>query len=421
MIHLEKTADQQMLFAFGINHKTAPIEVREKLYIHESEIPELLTKLKKTLSECVILSTCNRTEIYGVLGSADVNFDFYKDLLIKFKNAEEIVTKEHFFTSVSCAACLQLFNVATSIDSKIIGDSQILRQLKDAYFLAKENASTGKILNQLAQRAFKIGKKAHSETAIRKGAISTSAAAVQLASETFSSLKDKAVLIIGAGETAKLTAACLIKKKVGKIVITNRTRSHAEELLETLHKNYRFESEIVDFGDFKNHLNAIDIVISSTSSPEPILNARDFSSQINKILLIDIAIPRDIAPDVAEIETIILKNIDDLNAIVDCNFMRRTKDLPLVKRIIMKEMGEFLTWYYSLLLLPAFQKTYTKPDRATVAKILEIKEFLYKNVSKLHKTAMQNKGNTKDDLQNHVQLLQQLQAMKNVAFETLDA
>ena len=410
-----------MLFAFGINHKTAPIEVREKLYIQDSEIPSLLEKLKETLPECFILSTCNRTEIYGVCGSADVDLDYYKDLVINFKNASEIVTKEHFFTFVSCAACQQLFSVATSVDSKIIGDTQILQQLKDAYHTAKDLDATGRILNQLSQRAFKIGKKAATETTIHRGAVSVSLAAVELASEIFGSLQNKNILIVGAGETAKLTAECLLKRQVGKIKITNRTRENAEELLVNLQKSNRFEGEIVDFNDFKNHLNKTDIVISSTGAIEPILTTADFENQTNKILLIDIAIPRDIQPEVGDNVNVVLKNIDDLHAIVDRNYERRTKDLPHVKRIIMKEMGDFLTWYYSLPLLPVFQKTYTKPDRATVGEILKIKEFLIKNVSELHKLAIQSRGNVSDDLQNHIALVEKLQAMKRTAFEGLDA
>ena len=410
-----------MLFAFGINHKTAPIEVREKLYIHENEISSLLALLKQTLAECVILSTCNRTEIYGVCGSADVDLDYYKDLVINFKNASEIVKKEHFFTFVSCAACQQLFSVATSVDSKIIGDTQILQQLKTAYHTAKDLDATGRILNQLSQRAFKIGKKAYTETSLHRGAISISLAAVELANEIFGTLQNKNILIVGAGETAKLTAECLLKRQVGKIKITNRTRENAEELLVNLQKSNRFEGEIVDFDDFKKHLNETDIVISSTGAIEPILTAGDFAKQTNKILLIDIAIPRDIASEVGENSNVILKNIDDLHAIVDRNYERRTKDLPHVKRIIMKEMGDFLTWYYSLPLLPVFQKTYTKPDRATVGEILKIKEFLIKNVSELHKLAMQSRGNISDDLQNHIALVEKLQTMKREAFEGLDA
>ena len=411
-----------MLFAFGLNHKTAPIEVREKLYIHESEIPALLAKLKETLSECVILSTCNRTEIYGV-AEASADLDFYKDLVIEFKNAGDIARAEHFFTFISCAACRQLFQVATSIDSKIIGDTQILQQLRNAYFTAKDRAATGRILNQLSQRAFKIGKKTYTETSIHKGAISISLAAVELAGETFQSLKDKSILIVGAGETAALTAECLIKKQVGKIYITNRTRARAAELLANLRKNYHFESEIIDFDDFKNHLNQTDIVISSTGSNEPILGAADFANQINKILLIDIAIPRDIDAAAGENANVVLKNIDDLHAIIDRNFEKRMRDLPHVKKLISKEMSDFLMWYYSLPLMPVFQKTRTKPDKSTVAEILKIKRFLVKNVSELHKLAMRSNGggSVKDDLKNHIELVRKLQSMKTAAFEVPDA
>ena len=418
---MREIADQQMLFAFGVNHKTAPIEVREKLYVREEEIPALLSLLKQTLSECVILSTCNRTEIYGVCDSAEIDLDYYKNLVVNFKNAADTVETEHFFTLISCAACQQLFKVATSVDSKIIGDTQILQQLRNAYFIAKENAATGKILNQLSQRAFKIGKKTYTETSIHKGAVSISLAAVELACETFGSLKDKSILIVGAGETAKLTAECLIKKQVGKIFITNRTRLHAEELLGDLHKSFNFQSEVIDFADFKNRLNNTDIVITSTSSTDYIIDEKDFTAQENKILLLDIAMPRDINPSVSENANVILKNIDDLHQIVDRNFRRRNEDLPRVKKIIMKEMGDFLTWYYSLPLLPVFQKTYSKPDRATIDEILKIKTFLVENVSELHKSAMQSGGNIKDDLQNHVLLVQKLQTMKAAAFEVLDA
>ncbi|MGI8410161.1 MAG: glutamyl-tRNA reductase [Pyrinomonadaceae bacterium] len=405
-------ADQQMLFAFGLNHKTASIEVREKLYIRESEVPGLLAELKNTLSECVVLSTCNRTEIYGVSGQADLDLNFYKDLVIKFKRAEELVKREHFFTFISCAACQQLFNVVTSLDSKVIGDSQILGQVRNAYSLAKDNHSTGKILNQLSQRALKIGKKTFSETSIHKGAVSISLAAVELALDTFGSIKGKSVLIVGAGDTAKLTAECLIKQKTGKIFITNRTRAHAEDLLAKLYENHSFESEIIDFEDFKNHLGETDIVISSTSSREPILHKDDLLFQSNKILLLDIAVPRDIDPGVAENENVILKNIDDLHAVLDHNHERRMKDLLVVKKLIMKEMSEFLMWYYALALMPVLPKTYTKPDRATIAEMLSLKEFLIRNVSEFHKLAMQNKGNVRDDLINHVQLIKKLQSMK---------
>jgi glutamyl-tRNA reductase len=227
----KKATDQAVLFAFGVNHRTASIEARERLFVREDETESLLKRLKETLTECVVVSTCNRTEIYGVHPTAHVDINFYIDALIDFKGASDAVKREDFFSSISCAACLQLFKVATSIDSKIVGDTQILQQVRRSYALAKDANATGKILNQLLQRAFKIGKKTYLETSIHKGAISISLAAVELARETFGSLADKTVLIVGAGETAKLTVECLLKMRVGKILVTNRTRAHAEEFL----------------------------------------------------------------------------------------------------------------------------------------------------------------------------------------------
>ncbi len=418
---MEARNAQELLFTIGLNHKTAPLEAREKLYIHDNEIPELLGLLRRTLSECVILSTCNRTEIYGVCNAWDVDLDFYKDLLIEFKNAGDVVKREHFFTFVSCAACQQLFSVATSVDSKIIGDTQILRQLRAAYHTAKDLDATGRILNQLSQRALKIGKKVYTETEIHKGAVSVSLAAVSLARDILGSLKDKRILIIGAGETAELTAKCLFKRRVGKVFFTNRTNENAGKLLTELRKNHKFEGEVVRFEDVKNRLNEFDIVISSTGSSEPILYKEDFANQTKDILLIDIAVPRDIALEAAENKRVVLKNIDDLNQLVDKNYERRMKNLPGVKKIIMKEMGEFLMWYYSLPLMPVFRKTYTKPDRETIGEILKIKSFLMENVSELHKLAMQSKGNGTDDLQNHIALVKKLQALKREKFGEADA
>ncbi len=415
---MSQLLEQPILFAVGINHKTAAIEAREHIYFHESEIPVLIRQLKETLAECVVLSTCNRTEIYGVTTRTDVDLDFYKDLLINFKRAGNVVKREHFFGLVSCAACQQLFSVATSLDSKIVGDTQILGQLRQAYSLAKNHHSTGKITNQLFQRAFKIGKNARSATSLHKGAVSISLAAVELASEIHGlSLENKNVLIVGAGETAKLTAECLLKKRVGKIFITNRTRSNADEMLESLRQSHHFSGEVIDFDDFKNYLNEADIVISSTSSPAPILHKSDFADQKNKILLIDIAMPRDIAADVAEYGNVLLKNIDDLHAIVDKNYQRRMSDVPMVKRIIMNEMADFLVWYYSLPLLPSAMQCGARPDEATLSEIVRVKQFLLKNVSDLHKMAMKNGS---ENFAGHVEVVNHLIRMKNAEFKRFE-
>ncbi len=412
-IEIKETDSQPILFAFGVNHKTASIQVREKIYVRDDEVFELLKKLKETLSECMILSTCNRTEIYGVQPTGEVDFDFYRNLLIDFKNASDIVSETDFFSFVSCAACQQLFHVATSADSKIIGDTQILQQLRRSYLTAKDGNYTNKILDQLLQRSLKIGKQIYTQTAIHKGAVSISLAAVDLALKTYGTLQDKTILIVGAGETARLTAECLLKLNVGKILVANRTKNKAEDFLQELHQSFDFESEVIDFENFRDHLNETDIVISSTSSPEYVLFKEDFEKQTKKIFLIDIALPRDIAPETAENEFVTLKNIDDLHSVVDQNFKRRMAELAKVKKIIYREMGDFLVWYYSQPLLPASLKSGQKPDYKSIEEIKKIKEFLAANASWFHKMARQK--DVRNELDEHKNLVKQLFAMKQSA------
>lgn len=380
--------------------------------MQDAEISALLDELRQTLDEVVVISTCNRIEVYGVTSRTDLDLDYYKDLVINFKNAGEFVKREDFFGLVSCSACQQLFRVTTSLDSKIVGDMQILGQVRDSFQLAEKNKATGKILNQMFQRSFKIGKQVRTETNLHKGAVSISSAAVELAQQTLGSLANKTILIIGAGSMSRLTAEYLAKKKVGKIYITNRTRANADALLESLKEEGSFEGEIVDFADFKKYLNETDVVVSSTSSPDHVLEKADFENQTNNILLIDIAVPRDIAPETADYDVVKLKNIDDLNAIVDKNHQRRMADLPLVQQMVMKEMSDFLIWYYSLPLLPATMHAGAKPDAETQREIVRVKEFLLGNLPHLHKLAMQ-KG---IDLGGHIEVVNKLTAMKEAAF-----
>ena len=412
---LNNTGTPSTLFAFGINHKTAPVEVREKLFLSDAEVREFLALVDDKLPECLILSTCNRTEIYGVTDSPEFDITYFKDLLIDFKGAHDYVRDEHFFELISCSACQQLFSVATSIDSKVVGDLQILRQLRTSYSLAREEGMAGKVLNQLLQRAFKVGKQTFTETSIHEGAVSASLAAVEMALEVFGSLRDRKVLVLGAGETARLTAEALLNKHVQKLIVSNRTRGHAVELLGSLELGDT-EASVIDFEDFGNHLKDVDIVISSTGAQMPIIVADDLAGQIRKILLIDIAVPRDIDPAVAELPNVTLRNIDDLHTIVNENHERRLKDLPKVKKLIAQEMVDFLTWYYTLPLLPACEKSGEKPPAEQKSEILKIKKFLNENVSEIHKLYAGSKGDFKDDLDSHFALVNRLQSMKAQAF-----
>lgn len=414
---MESSVALKTLFAFGLSHKTAPVEIREKLYLNETEIQSFLTRTRETLSECVVLSTCNRTEIYAVSDSETIDLKFYKDLLIDLKDARGMVKDEHFFDLISCTACQQLFNVSTSIDSKIIGDSQILRQLRSAYSTAQEQNRTGKILNQLMQRAFKLGKTTYTETAIHSGAASVSLAAVELAAETLGSLRGLTVLVLGAGETAMLTTEALVGKSVGKILLSNRTQTHAEEQLAILGKSLSFESEILEFGNFKARLNEVDIIISSTGSGDPILYKGDFQGRDRKMLVIDIAVPRDVDDSVRENPNIIVKNIDDLHSILGENQSKRMADLPNVKKLIVTEMVDFLTWYYLLPILPEFEKTGEKPPPEKISEILRIKALLEENVSEIHKFAMNSGADFEADLQTHFSLVRKLRSLKAIALD----
>lgn len=412
------TAHPKTLFAFGINHRTAPVEIREKLYLREEEIVAFLDLLKGSLTECVVLSTCNRTEIYGVSDAREIKLDDLKNLLIDFKDARGLVRDEHFFALISCTASRQILNVATSIDSRVIGDSQILRQLRAAYDIARQNGFAGKILNQLLQRAFRLGKTTYTETSIHDGAVSVSLAAVELGLEIFGSLQERTALIIGAGEMARSTVEALANKRLGRILVTNRTRVRAEELIASLPNNIAAEFEILDFENFKDCLTEVDVIVSSTGSNDTILYAADFARVERRTLVLDIAVPRDVDNAVRDVPNVILKNIDDLRSIIDGHHEKRIKDLPKVKKMIVEEMVDFLTWYYSLPIMPEYEKTGAKPSAAQVAEILKVKRFLNENLNEIHRIAARSGGDFYEDLNDHFSLIKRLQTLKAEAFAT---
>ena len=404
------------LFAVGINHKTAPVKINEKLHLRQDEIPGFLDRLRETLTECVVLSTCNRTEIYGVSESDQVAVEYYERLLIDFKCSGDVVDRSHFFEFISCAATQQLFNVATSIDSRVVGDSQILRQLRCAYDVARQHGCTGKVLNTLMQRAFRLGKTTYTETSIHHGAVSVSLAAVELSVETFGSLRNRTAMIIGAGEMARCTAEALVNKNIGRILFANRTRSRAEELSNSL--DTLVSCEVVDFDKLRDRLADADMVISSTGSDTLVLTASDLAPVDHKLLVVDIAVPRDVDEAAAELPNIILKNIDDLRCVIDSHHERRLGDVPKVKKMIVDEMVDFLVWYYSLPMMPVCDRTGTKPAPEVTYEILQVKQFISRNLSEIHRLAARSGGDFYEDLASHFSLIEKLQSMKAGAQES---
>jgi glutamyl-tRNA reductase len=404
------------LFAFGLNHKTAPVEVREHLYLRDEEIPELLSLLKRELDECMVLSTCNRTEVYCVSSAFDISVDRFKRIVIDFKNANGVVQPDDFFSLTSCSSSQQIFNVATSIDSQVIGDSQILSQLRHAYMIAQESGTTGKILHQLVQRACKLGKQTYNETSLHHGAASISLAAVELAMAEAGPLRSRTALVIGAGEMARTTAEAFAKRHIGRLIIANRTLANAENLCDTLITEFAVDCTAIDLKYLDSELIDADIVVSATGASDVILTAQDFDETTRKQLVIDIAVPRDVDTAVGELEHVTLKNIDDLRSIMDSHHERRASDVPRVKKMIVDEMVSFLTWFYAQPLLPEVLKKGQKPTQAEAAEIVRVKEFLNDNLTYIHKLAQQSNGDFATELNDHFLVIEQLRRLKAEAF-----
>ena len=411
-----KANNHPLLFSIGINHKTAPLEIREKMVVSDERLPLLLDKFKGILDECMVISTCNRTELYGVTNGSGLDSDMIKQMMIDFNNVSAYVGIEHFYEHLLGRAADQLFKVTSSIDSMVVGDSQVMSQVKRSYSIAFENSSTKKIINQLVQKALHAAKRVKSETRLFEGAFSISYASIELAAKIFGQLNDKTALVIGAGETAELTVDNLIKKRIKKVYVTNRTNSNAENLLAKF-KNYgKFAGEVLNFESFKEKLDEVDIIISSTGANSYVLNYDEFKNVAKKrrgepMLIIDIAVPRDIDPKIDSIGNVFLKNIDDLNSIVDTNYEKRIAVIPDVKNIILDEVLEFLIWYYTIPILPSIKHIQDNLNGDAKTKISELRRFLTENITEFHKKTLEANPDFNDELNRHFELLSSLERM----------
>jgi glutamyl-tRNA reductase len=343
------------LFSIGISHHTASVDIRERMYFSTDELPKVLAFLKERLfSECLLVSTCNRTELYGVLRDPATEEQDVIATLINVKHAADTVQPAHFVSHQGGAALHQLFKVSSGTDSMVIGDIQILNQVKEAFQTARDAGNLGPLTNRLMQASLHVGKRVRTETPICEGAVSVSYAAVELASKIFSDLSRKSVLLIGAGETGELTLKHLVGKGIGKVRVANRTRARAEALVA------EFGGEAVDYEQMLDALRAADIVITSVNSPSYVVQPEDVHKVMrqrgnNPLFIIDIGVPRNVNPAAKKIENVFVYDIDALSAIVDRNLEKRTAAIPAVTRIIREEMVDFLRWYKSLEVAPTIQ------------------------------------------------------------------
>ena len=336
------------LLSIGISHHTAPLEIREKMWLSVDEMREALKQLKERFfQECVLVSTCNRTEVYGMTPEVQLDDAMLRRFMIDFKGVTKDVQPEHFVGTFGGGAVNHLFKVASGIDSMVLGDIQILNQVKESFNLSVELDAAGPVMNRLMQTALHVGKRTRTETTICEGAVSVSYAAVELASKIFEDFASKSVLLIGAGETGELTMKHLLGRGIGNVKIANRTREKAESLVATM------GGTVVDYQDMVEALRTSDIVISSVNSPSYIVQPDDVHKVMkqrsnNPLFIIDIGVPRNVNPAAGKIDNVFLYDMDSLNAVVDRSLEKRKAEIPRVTRIIREEMVEFFHWYNSL-------------------------------------------------------------------------
>lgn len=332
----------ERIFVWGLNFKTAPIEYREILACNKSETTYLLQVLKTItgVKEIMLLSTCNRVELYTVAGHYDVVNELVDNLMeIKGVNPD---VRRYSFLLEGKEALSHIFQVVSSLDSMVIGETQITSQFKEAFRIAKETGTTGKIINRLYEKALRTAKRVRTETGISKNAVSVSYVAVELARKIFGGLKKTKVLLIGAGEMGELCARYL-KKLQASLFITNRTYEKAVELAQEL------EGHTLRFESLEDYLHEFEIVILSTSSKEPILNKQMVKRAIKvrdykPMFIIDISVPRNADPSINHLDEVFLYNIDDLKSVADKNLSERLKEKEKGQIIVWDEVEKFVKW-----------------------------------------------------------------------------
>jgi len=350
-----------MILLLGVNHKTTPLAVREQLALNKGyEEPLLALRNIAGCKECYLLSTCNRVEIVVVAeANAQVEEDIAK-LLFGTSVAPE-QRQDYLYIYRNNEAVHHLFMVSTSLDSMIVGEAQILGQLKEAYRHASEIKCTGPVLNRLLHKSFSVAKRVRSETQIGASAVSISYAAVELAKKIFGTLENKNVLLIGAGEMAELAAEHLVSQGVNKVVVANRTLSRAMDLAR------RFNGTAVSLDELFSQLEQADIVISSTGAPNIILHKKDVKPIMRirrnePIFFIDIAVPRDLDPELNTLDNVYLYDIDDLHNVVEINKSERDKEAVKARRIVDEEALKFQNWLDGLSVVPTITALRKKAD-----------------------------------------------------------
>jgi len=352
-----------MIVLVGLNHKTAPLSVRERLFAGCQEQTGLLDHLRAVegVREVLHLTTCNRVELIAATDDPPLAIRELKARLARFGGMTGEEAAQCLYGYSNAEAIRHAFRVASSLDSLVMGESQILGQVKDAYRQALAQNATGIALNRLMHRAFRAAKRVRTETGIAANPVSVSFAAVELAKKIFGTLSGKKILIIGAGEMAELTGTHLIGNGAEEITVANRSPAQAAVLAEMFH------GKAVGLTALDETLCDVDIVVSSTGAPSYVVThdmvQRSLRKRKNRLLfLIDIAVPRDIDPAAASIENVYLYNIDDLQDIVDENMKNRRREALRAEQIIEEEVAQFSNWLKELEAVPTIVSLKSKAE-----------------------------------------------------------
>ena len=351
------------ILLIGLNHNTAPVEVRECIAFSADETSEALDALASHpfIEEVALLSTCNRVEIVLITNQKTEAVEATKNFLSRYKSIEPELFEDSLYIHQGSEAVRHLFRVASSLDSMMVGEPQILGQMKDAYRLATRKKTTGVVLNRLLHRSFSVAKRVRSETGIGDRAVSISYAAIELGRKIFGTLAKKTVLLIGAGEMAELAVEHLIRHQAGNIYVANRTFERGVELAG------QFNGEAIRFDEISSALEQVDIVISSTGATDFIIRPDMVKPVMRKrknrpIFFIDIAVPRDIDPAVNRVSNVYLYDIDDLKSVIHENIEDRNREAIKGERIVDEAVIRFREWYDSLDVVPTIVALRNKMD-----------------------------------------------------------
>ncbi len=355
-----------MIGLLGLNHKSAPIEVRERFVFCEEDIKRFVPVLKLNgISGAVVLSTCNRTEIYYEMNELLVPLSAgdVENLLFTFRKADKDVWK-YFYHRENEAVVSHLFHVGSGLDSMALGEYQIVGQIKTAVQISKTNKLISCSLSKLFDDALKAGKQVRTETALNKGAVSISYAGVELAARKLHHLSTHPVLLVGAGQTSELTLRNLIKKSCSIFTIVNRTREKAEELAE------KYQAQVGDIDKLNELLLVNDIVITSTASKKPIFTVDLVKEAMVRregraLFFIDLSVPRNVAMEVGDLEHVHVYDIDGLNHVIENNLEKRKGEILMAEQMIEESVAEFMKWFNIRALAPTFKTISTSFQEAS--------------------------------------------------------